>query len=107
MSSLMRSEWGPNWQGCVNRQLAEECLYKRTHSETVLEMRPSLFTTSTPKLGKKKSLRENERKKTRRWMGSAEGGGGGGFEVGHGTTEWSGNRQKQSERERKRDGASR
>ena len=36
MSSLMVSEWGPNWQGCVNRQLAKELLHKRTHNKMVL-----------------------------------------------------------------------
>lgn len=89
MSSLMRSEWGPNWQGCVNRQLAEECLYKRTHGETVLEMRPSLFTTSTPKLKKRTEERMRERK-----------GGGGG--VGHATTERSGVEIDKTEREEER-----
>lgn len=93
----MISEWGPNWQGCVNRQLAEECLYKRTHSETVLEMRPSLFTNYTPKLKKKKKKEgENERKKARGWVG--RGGGCGG----HVTTQQSGVEIDKTEREEKR-----
>lgn len=64
MSSPILSEWGPNWQGCVNRQLAEECLYKRTHSETVPEMKPrsihDLFSQTT----KRAEERMRERKKT-------------------------------------------
>lgn len=97
MSSLMLSEWGPNWQGCVNRQLAKECLYKRTHSETVLEMRPSLFTTSTPKLKKK---RAEERMRERK-PGDGWGWGWGG--VGHVTTERSGVEIDKTERGRKKE----
>lgn len=80
----------------MNRQLAEECRHKRTHIEAVLGMRPSLFTTSTPE------LKENTRKKTRRWMGLAEEDG-----VGHATTGRSRVEIDKTERERKRDGASR
>lgn len=79
MSSPILSEWGPNWQGCVNRQLAEECLYKRTHSETVPEMKPrsihDLFSQTT----KRAEERMRERKKT--------GAGCRGVGVGHATTE--------------------
>lgn len=81
-------------RGCVNRQLAEECLYKGTHGETVLEMRPSLFTTSAPKLKKRTEERMRKRKKTRGRMGLAEWG-----EVSHATTEWSGVEIDKTERE--------
>lgn len=90
-------------RGCVNRQLAEECLYKGTHGETVLEMRPSLFTTSAPKL-KKKSWRENEKKKEDKGMDGAGRVGGG--QSCNNRVEWSGNRQNRK-RGRKRDRASR
>lgn len=61
----MRSEWGPNWQGRVNRQLAKECLHKRTNGETALETRSSLFTAGPP--NSKREVEGDDGKKARGW----------------------------------------